>query len=120
MKCYIPRCPNDAVTELRLRYQREGGAESDAVWVPLCTRHARSATEGLLPVLSQLRPVRWIAQRPLAEHEHEYRIKSLAPIRIGSAVVGYSDIVVCPCGDRRLAAHEAASHELHPLLPALG
>lgn len=108
MNCYIHGCTGEAATELRLRYLHDDDTESAAVWVPLCILHAHDATNGWLPSLSLLRPVRWLAQRPLEDHEHDYRIMSLAPIRIGSAIVGHSDIEVCPCGDRRLAAHEAS------------
>lgn len=38
--------------------------------------------------------------------EHDHRIKSLAPIKTVGAITGWSDIEKCPCGDRRLAAHE--------------
>ena len=103
MRCHITGCAAEAETELRLRYQHEDRTESHAVWEPLCGPHALNASEGWLPVLSQPRAVRWVAQRPIEDHEHDYRIRSVAPARIGGAVTGSSDIAVCPCGDRRLA-----------------
>lgn len=109
MRCYNARCADDAVTEMRLRYVRDDGTESDAVWEPLCAGDARNVTNGFQLVLGSPRQVRWVAQRPLEDHEHDYRIRTTAPIRIGGAVTGHSDIEACPCGDRRLADPERSA-----------
>jgi hypothetical protein len=64
MNCSTTKCMNEAVTELRLRYQREDGTESEAVWEALCAVHARYASEGWLPVHGLVR-----GDRRLAAHE---------------------------------------------------
>ena len=109
MRCYNARCGEDAVTEMRVRYARENGTESDAVWEPLCDGCARNVTQGFQMVLGQPRPLRWTGQRPLEDHQHDYRIMSQAPVRIAGAVTGYTDIDVCPCGDRRIASPERSA-----------
>jgi hypothetical protein len=109
MRCHVTNCQSDAVTEFRIRYVYEGGTLSAGVWEPLCGPHAVLASRGWLPSLSLVRPVKWVAQRPLEDHEHDYRIRSFAPVRIAGAVTGYDDTEVCPCGDRRLAASQTST-----------
>jgi hypothetical protein len=102
MQCAVGRCDQGAVTELRLQYLHDDG-DSRPVWEPLCGQHAATASLGSLPVLSLSRPVRYLAQRPLEDHEHDYRIMSSVPVNFGGAITGHTEMRSCRCGDRTAA-----------------
>jgi hypothetical protein len=103
MNCSVGGCGQEALTELRLRYVHDDG-ESQAAWEPLCASHAGCAAHGWLPVAGMPRPVRYVAQRPLEDHEHDYRLMTAAPDRCPTGgITGYTDMRACRCGDRRLA-----------------